>query len=138
MANPVHPSPIVVEELLNDIQRALASTVNDMLAESLRGDDALNRMVEDIQPAVLFHPHMRPYSQLYRKIRDIFVSIGVQVEFKRGYPIVKTLANIYSEGEMRDDALFILSSGRIVTTPQHEPKITSHDTPNYADRVIEP
>jgi hypothetical protein len=47
MATTDQPSPIVVEELHNDIQRALASTVNEVLAEGLRGDDALDRIVED-------------------------------------------------------------------------------------------
>jgi cytochrome c-type biogenesis protein CcmH/NrfF len=58
------PSPIVVEELHNDIQRSLETAVNEMLAEGLRGDDALDRIVEDFQPAVLFHPDVRPYSIL--------------------------------------------------------------------------
>jgi hypothetical protein len=47
MATPDQLSPIVVEELHNEIQRALAITVNDMLAEGLRGDDALGRIVKE-------------------------------------------------------------------------------------------
>jgi hypothetical protein len=66
------PSPIAVEELHNDIQRALVFTVNAILAEGLRGDDALDRIVEDIQPAVLFHPDVRSNALLFRKIRDIY------------------------------------------------------------------
>jgi phenylalanyl-tRNA synthetase alpha subunit len=97
MATPDQPSPIVVEELHNDIQRALAITVNDMLAEGLRGDDALDRIFVDIQPAVLFHPDLRPYSKFYRQVRDIFLSLGVNVDSRRGYPIIKALVCVYPE-----------------------------------------
>jgi hypothetical protein len=61
------PSPIAVEELHNDIQRAQAFTVNAILAEGLRVDDAMDRIVEDIQPAVLFHPTFAP--TLYSIVR---------------------------------------------------------------------
>jgi hypothetical protein len=89
------PSPIVVEELHNDIQRALATTVNEMLAEGLRGDDALDRIFEDIQPAVLFHPDVRPYSKFYGQFIYIFLSLGVNVDSRRSYPIIKALACVY-------------------------------------------
>jgi hypothetical protein len=65
MATPDQPSSIVAEELHNEIQRSLATKVNEMLAEGLRGDNALDRIVEDIQPAVLFHPDVRPHSKVY-------------------------------------------------------------------------
>jgi hypothetical protein len=98
MANPNQPSPIAVEETQNDIQRALAFTVDAILAVGLRGDDALDRIVEDIQPAVLFHPDGRSNALLYRKIRDIYVAIGVNFERRRGYQVIKALACVYPEG----------------------------------------
>lgn len=136
MATPNLPSPIVVEELHNDTQRALATTVNEMLTAGLRGDDALDRIVEDIQPAVLFHPNVRPYAKFYRQVRDIFLSLGVQVDSRRGYPIIKALACVYPEGELRDDALAYLSNGRTVTAqPQREASTTPYnDATNYAQR----
>jgi hypothetical protein len=73
-----------MEMLHNDTQRALATSINDVIAEGLRGDDALARIIEDIQPAVLFHPDVRPHSQFYRHIRDKFLSLGVHVESRRG------------------------------------------------------
>jgi hypothetical protein len=125
------PSPIAVEELHNDIQRALAFTVNAILAEGLRGDDALDRIVEDIQPAVLFHPDVRSNALLYRKIRDIYLAIGVNVERRHGYQVIKALACVYPEGEIRDDALARLTYNRPVTT-QHTPHPTTSDAQNYA------
>jgi hypothetical protein len=89
------PSPIAVEELHNDIQRALAFTVNAILAEGLGGDDALDRIVEDIQPAILFHPDVRSNTLLYRKIREIYLAIGVKVERRHGYQFIKALACVY-------------------------------------------
>lgn len=133
MATPNQPSPLVLEELHNDTQRALALTVNAILAEGLRGDDALDRIVEDIQPAVLFHPDVRSNAILYRKIRDIYIAIGVNVERRHGYQVIKALACVYPEGEIRDDALARLTFNRPVTT-QHTPNPTTSDAPNYASR----
>jgi hypothetical protein len=115
-----------VEKLHNDTQRALADTVNDLLAEGLRGDDALERIVEDIQPAVLFHPHVRPNAKLYRYIRDIFVFIGVAVERRRSYPVIRALANAYPEGEFRNDALFQIDDSRV----NSQRTISTTSTPN--------
>jgi hypothetical protein len=136
MATPNPPSPIAVEELHNDTQRALATTVNEMLTAGLRGDDALDRIVEDIQPSVLFHPNVRPYTKFYRQVKDIFLSLGVQVDSRRGYPIIKALACVYPEGELRDDALAYVSKGRTVTAqPQREASTTPYnDATNYAQR----
>jgi hypothetical protein len=136
MATPDQPSPIVVEELHNDIQRALAITVNDMLAEGLRGDDALDRIVEDMQPAVLFHPDVRPYSRFYRQDRDNFLSHGVNVDSRRGYPIIKALASVYPEGEIRNDALAYVCNGHTpIAHPSHEASSTTHsDISNYTQR----
>jgi hypothetical protein len=131
MENPNQPSTIAVEELHNDIQRALAFTVNAILAECLRGDDALDRIVEDIQPAVLFHPDFRSSALLYRKIRDIYVSIGVNFDRRHGCQVIKSLAYVYPEGEIRDDALASLTFNRPGTT-QHTPHPTTSDAPNYA------
>ena len=89
-------------------KRAFYIIFNSLPAEGLRGDDALERIVEEIKPAILFHPHVHPYTQFYPKIRDIYVSIGVYVEIRSGYPIVKALSNGYHEREIRYVALAIL------------------------------
>jgi hypothetical protein len=127
------PSPIAVEELHSDIQRALAFAGNAIIAEGLCGDDALDRIVEDIQPAVLLHPDVRSNALLYRNIRDIYLSIGVNVERRHGYQVIKALACVYPEGEIRDYALARLTFNRPVTT-QHTPHHTTSDAPNYASR----
>jgi hypothetical protein len=125
------PSPIVVEDLHNDIQRALATAVNEMLAEGLRGDDALDRIVVDIQPAVSFHPDVRPYSKFYRQVGDIFLSLGGNVDSRRGYPIIKALAYEYPEGEIRNGALAYASNGRtILAQPHHEASSTPRNDAN--------
>jgi hypothetical protein len=79
------------------------------ITAGLRGDDALDMIVEDIQPAALFHPNVRPYAKFYRQVRDIFLSLGVQVYSRRDYPIIKAFACVYPEGELRDEALANLS-----------------------------
>ena len=84
MATPNQLSPLVLEELHNDTQRALDITVNTILAEGLRGDDALGRIVEDIQPAVLLHRDIRSNALLDRNIRDIYIAIEVNVERRHG------------------------------------------------------
>jgi hypothetical protein len=84
MANPNQPSPIAVEELHCDAPRALADTVNAVFAAGFRGDDALDRIVEDMHPAVLFHPNFRPNALLYRIIRDICIALGSNVERRHG------------------------------------------------------
>jgi hypothetical protein len=133
---PDQPSPIIVEELHNDISRALAITVNDMLSEGLRGDEALDRIVEDIQPVVLFHPDVRPYSKFYKQVRDIFLSLGVNVHSRRGYPIIKALAYVYPEVEILNDALACVCIGRSsIAPPSHEASSTPHnDNSNYSQR----
>jgi hypothetical protein len=78
-----------------------------MLTAGLRGEDALDRIGGDIKPAVLFQTDVRPYSKFYSQVRDIFLSLGVQVDSRRGYPIIKAVACVYPEGEVRDDALLI-------------------------------
>jgi hypothetical protein len=94
-----------------------------MLAEGLRGDDALDRIAEDIQPVLVFHTDVRPYSKFYRQVRDIF--LGVNVDSRRGYPIIKALACVYPEGEIRNDALAYVCSGRMpIAQPSHEASST--------------
>jgi hypothetical protein len=75
-----------------------------MLAEVLRGDDTLDRNVKDIQPTVLFHPNVRPDLKVFRQFRDIYLSLGVNVNSRRGYPIIKRWHMFTPEG-IRNHAL---------------------------------
>jgi hypothetical protein len=136
MATPDQSSPIEVEELHNDIQRALATTVNEMLAEGLRGDNVLDRIVEDIQPAVLFHPDVRPHSKVSRQVRDILISLGMSVDSRHGYPIIRALACVYPERQIRDDALAYASNAHTAIAQSYHEGTTNprNDANNYAQR----
>jgi hypothetical protein len=81
----------------------------------------------------LFHPNVRSNALLYRKIRDIYLAIVVNVERRHGYKVIKALACVYPEGEIRDDALARLTYNIPVTT-QHIPHPTTSDAPKYASR----
>jgi hypothetical protein len=127
------PSPIEIGSLHNDTQRGLAISVNAILSSGLCGDEAWDRIVEDIQPAVLFHPHVRAHASLYREIRDILLFVGAPVERRRGYPVVKALANMYPEGELRNEALSYITPPPSQSTSgasQHTTEYTNSDIAN--------
>jgi hypothetical protein len=76
------PSPIALTDLHNDTQRGVAQSINAFLESGLRGDAVLDRLIEDIEPALMFHPALRPNGMLCRFIRDTLVASGVPVEKK--------------------------------------------------------
>jgi hypothetical protein len=125
------PTPIDVAKMHNDTQKGLAETVNAIVHEGLRGEAALARVAEDVPPSVMFHHAVRANGLLYRLIRDIMLQLGVTVEKKSGYMVIRALAEMYPTEELRSDALALIDDRR--TTPR---AVTPEQTAQHAQPAV--
>jgi hypothetical protein len=57
----------------------------------------------------MFHSKESPKFRLYRFIRDTLVALGVPVENKNRRIMIQALLTIYLEGELRDEAQFLVN-----------------------------
>ena len=60
----------------------------------------------------------------------------MNADSRRGYPIIKALACVYPEGEIRNDALAYVCNGRApIAQPNHEvSSISRNDASNFTQR----
>jgi hypothetical protein len=110
------PSPIALTYLHNNTKRGVPQSINALLESGLHGEVVLDRLVEGIEPTVIFHPAVLPNGRLYRFIRDTLFAFGVTLfafgvflENKNHRPMIPTLATIYAEGELRDETKFLVN-----------------------------
>jgi hypothetical protein len=85
----------------------VTQSIYALLESGLHGEVVLYRLVEGIEPTLMFHPAVRTNGRLYRFIRDTIFAFGVLVENKNHRPMIPILVTIYPEGELRDETQFL-------------------------------